>query len=169
MADHQILIVGGGAAGIAAAASLHKRDASLKIVIIEPSETHYYQPGWTMVGAGHFKKEETAKSTASVMPSFVTHIEGAVATFQPEGNSVTLEDGKVISYDYLVVAAGLKLDWGAIEGLEEALGKNGVTSNYRYELAPYTWDLVQNMTGKEAILQFKHQWRGYHRKAHNNQ
>ena len=152
MADHQILIVGGGAAGIATAASLHKRDASLDIAIIEPSPTHYYQPGWTMVGAGVFKKEKTARSTASVMPSYVTHIRGTVASFQPDENSVKLEDGKALTYDSLVVAAGLKLDWAAIEGLEEALGRNGVTSNYRYDLAPYTWELVQKMHGEKAIF-----------------
>ncbi len=152
MSDHQILIVGGGAAGIATAASLHKRNSSLQIAIVEPSATHYYQPGWTMVGGGIFKKEQTAKSTASVMPAYVTHIKGSVATFQPEASSVTLEDGSVLAYDYLVVAAGLKLDWAAIEGLEDALGKNGVTSNYRYDLAPYTWELVQKMRGKEAIF-----------------
>ena len=152
MADHQILIVGGGAAGIATAASLHKRDASLDIAIIEPSTTHYYQPGWTMVGAGVFKKEETARSTASVMPSYVTQIRGTVASFQPDENSVRLEDGKALTYGSLVVAAGLKLDWAAIEGLEEALGRNGVTSNYRYDLAPYTWELVQKMRGEKAIF-----------------
>ncbi|MDA9865137.1 NAD(P)/FAD-dependent oxidoreductase [bacterium] len=152
MADHQILIVGGGAAGIATAASLHKRDGSLKISIIEPADTHYYQPGWTMVGAGHFKKEETARPMASVMPSFVNHIKKSVLSFQPADNTVTLGCGKVLSYDYLVVAAGLQLDWAAIEGLEDALGKNGVTSNYRYDLAPYTWELVQNMRGAEAIF-----------------
>ena len=152
MADHQILIIGGGAAGIATATSLHKRDASLKIAVVEPSDKHYYQPGWTMVGAGHFNKEETERATASVMPAYVVHIKGAVATFRPDDNSVTLEDGRVLRYDYLVVAAGLKLDWAAIEGLEEALGKNGVTSNYRFDLAPYTWELVQSMNGKEAIF-----------------
>lgn len=152
MADYQILIVGGGAAGIATATSLYKRDHTLKIAVVEPSDTHYYQPGWTMVGAGHFKKEETARPTARVMPPYVTHIKGAVATFQPNDNTVTLADGKVVSYDYLVVAAGLKLDWAAIVGLEAALGKNGVTSNYRYDLAPYTWELVQKMRGREAIF-----------------
>lgn len=152
MADHQILIIGGGAAGIAVAASLHKRDASLKIAIVEPSETHYYQPGWTMVGGGIFDQETTARPTSSVMPSYVEHIKGAVATFQPESNSVTLEDGSSLSYQYLIVAAGCKLDWAAVEGLEDALGKNGVTSNYRYDLAPYTWKLVQQMRGKEAIF-----------------
>ena len=152
MSDCQILIVGGGAAGLAVATSLNKRAASLKITIVEPSDMHYYQPGWTMVGAGHFSKEQTVRHTSSVMPAFVNHVKGTVATFQPTENSVTLEDGQTLTYQYLIVAAGLKLDWGAIEGLEQALGKNGVTSNYRYDLAPYTWDLVQEMRGREAIF-----------------
>lgn len=152
MTKHQIVIVGGGAAGIATASSLRSRDASLDIAIIEPSDQHYYQPGWTMVGAGVFTKGETVRTTDSVWPSGIKRIKGAVATFAPKNNSVTLEDGSEVLYDFLVVAAGLKLDWGAIEGLEDTLGKNGVTSNYRFDLAPYTWELVQKMRGKTAIF-----------------
>ena len=148
----QILIVGGGAGGIATATSLLKRDRSLDITIIEPSDDHYYQPGWTMVGAGIFSKEETRRDTLSVWPSGVTRIKGEVEKFEPAKNLVKLSDGSSIKYETLVVACGLKLDWDSIEGLNEALGKNGVTSNYRYDLAPYTWKLVQEMKGKEAIF-----------------
>lgn len=149
---HQIVIIGGGAAGIATASSLKNRNAKLDIAIIEPAEKHYYQPGWTMVGSGIFTKEETERSMDDVWPQEVARIKGAVATFEPEQNSVTLESGKTVGYDVLIVAAGLKLDWAAVEGLEESLGSNGVTSNYRYDLAPYTWELVQGMAGKEAIF-----------------
>jgi len=149
---HQILIVGGGAAGIATAASLQKRNRSLDIAIIEPADKHYYQPGWTMVGAGIFNKEETCRDMTAVWPRGVKRIKGAVATFEPEKNSVTLLDGTIVEYTTLVVAAGLKLDWDAVEGLSDSLGSHGVTSNYRYDLAPYTWKLVQEMKGKEAIF-----------------
>nr|WP_299869867.1 FAD/NAD(P)-binding oxidoreductase [uncultured Roseobacter sp.] len=152
MSHHQILIIGGGAAGIAAATSLHKRNMSLDIAVVEPSDTHYYQPGWTMVGGGVFSQDMTARPMVSVMPPYVTHIVGAVATFQPEQNQVTLQDETTLSYEFLIVAAGCKIGWTAIEGLEETLGKNGVTSNYRHDLAPYTWKLVQTMQGKEAIF-----------------
>jgi len=152
MTKHQIVIIGGGSAGIATAASLKSRDASLDIAIIEPSDQHFYQPGWTMVGAGVFSKAQTVRSTDSVWPTGVKRIKGSASTFSPDTNSITLEDGSEITYDFLVVAAGLKLDWDAIKGLNEALGKNGVTSNYRFDLAPYTWDLVQKMRGKTAIF-----------------
>ena len=152
MTNHQVIIVGGGAAGIATASSLLKRDNSLDIAIIEPADEHFYQPGWTMVGAGVFDKNQTVRTMDAVWPQGIKRIKGAVKSFEPDSQTVTLEDGSAISYDFLVVAAGLKLDWDAVEGLNEALGKNGVTSNYRFDLAPYTHNLVENMQGKTAIF-----------------
>ncbi|MBO6688808.1 MAG: TIGR01244 family phosphatase [Henriciella sp.] len=149
---HQIVIVGGGSAGIATAASLLKRKSNLDIAIIEPREEHFYQPGWTMVGGGVFQAEATRRSMKELMPSKVKWIKAAVATFQPENNSVTLDDGGTVSYDTLVVAPGLQLDFDKIEGLSQTLGQNGVTSNYRYDLAPYTWDLVTNLKSGTAIF-----------------
>lgn len=152
MTKHQVIIVGGGAAGIATASSLRKRDNSLDIAIIEPADEHFYQPGWTMVGAGVFDKNQTVRTMDAVWPQGIKRIKGAVKSFEPDSQTVTLEDGSAIGYDFLVVAAGLKLDWDAVEGLNEALGKNGVTSNYRFDLAPYTHNLVENMKGKTAIF-----------------
>jgi sulfide:quinone oxidoreductase len=57
-----------------------------------------------------------------------------------------------VGYDRLVVAPGLKLNWGGIEGLVDTLGRNGVTSNYRYDLAPYTWKLVDGLRGGRAVF-----------------
>ncbi|SDP88371.1 sulfide:quinone oxidoreductase [Pseudomonas congelans] len=148
----QILIVGGGAAGIATAASLLARDATLQITLVDPADTHYYQPGWTMVGAGIFTPQSTARSMASLIPKGVQWIKAAVATFEPQHNTLTLADGRVLGYQQLVVCPGLKLDWSAIDGLVETLGANGVTSNYRYDLAPYTWKLVQNLKQGRALF-----------------
>ncbi|WP_116867497.1 NAD(P)/FAD-dependent oxidoreductase [Pseudomonas syringae] len=148
----QILIVGGGAAGIATAASLLARDATLQITLVDPADNHYYQPGWTMVGAGIFTPQSTARSMASLIPTGVQLIKAAVATFEPQHNTLTLADGRVLGYQQLVVCPGLKLDWSAIDGLVETLGANGVTSNYRYDLAPYTWKLVQNLQQGRALF-----------------
>lgn len=147
-----IVIIGGGSGGIATAASLLKRRRNLKIAIVEPSEDHYYQPGWTMVGGGVFDAETTQRSTSTVIPRGAKWIKAAAATFEPEDNQVTLEDGTKLQYDILIVAPGISLDWGQIAGLEETLGKNGVTSNYRFDLAPYTYQLVKNLKGGTALF-----------------
>ena len=150
--SHTVVIIGGGAAGIATAASLLKRRSGLDIAIIEPADTHAYQPGWTMVGGGIFEPEVTRRTMASVMPKAVTWIKQAAKSFQPDNNEVTLEDGSTVRYEALVVAPGIRLAWEKIDGLEDALGKNGVTSNYRYDLAPYTWELVQKLKSGRAIF-----------------
>lgn len=150
--QHEIVIIGGGAAGIAIASSLLKRRPTLDIAVVEPSEDHYYQPGWTMVGGGVFKAPVTRRAMASVMPKGVAWVRQAAATFQPEINQVTLADGTVLTYRILVVAPGIRLAWEQIAGLEETLGRNGVTSNYRYDLAPYTWELVQGLKSGRAIF-----------------
>jgi sulfide:quinone oxidoreductase len=152
VASHDIVIVGAGAAGVATASSLLGRDPTLDIAIIDPADTHYYQPGWTMVGAGVFDPEGTARKMASLLPRKVRWIKAAVAAFEPEKNSVVLEGCRVVSYKQLIVCPGLKLDWQAIEGLPETLGRNGVTSNYRYDLAPYTWQLVRQFKSGRALF-----------------
>ncbi|MDH6153452.1 MULTISPECIES: bifunctional protein tyrosine phosphatase family protein/NAD(P)/FAD-dependent oxidoreductase [Paraburkholderia] len=152
VASHDIVIIGAGAAGVATASSLLARDPNLDIAVIDPAETHYYQPGWTMVGAGVFDPEITARKMASVLPRKVHWLKAAVAAFEPESNAVVLEGCRVVSYKQLIVCPGLKLDWHAIEGLPQTLGQNGVTSNYRYDLAPYTWQLVCQLQGGRALF-----------------
>ena len=151
-ASYDVIIVGGGAAGIAVASSLLKRRSGLEIAIIDPADIHYYQPGWTMVGGGIFKPEETAKTMGSLIPKGVHWVKSEVVAFDPKNDSVILEGCRVIKYSRMIVSPGLKLDWEKVEGLSDTLGRNGVTSNYRYDLAPYTWSLVQALKSGRAIF-----------------
>ena len=149
---YDVVIVGGGAGGLAAAASLLKRRPGLDIAVIEPRETHYYQPGWTLVGGGVFSRDQTKRAMAKVMPKGVKWIRAAAAGFAPERNGVILESGDEVRYRALVVAPGLKLLWDKVAGLKETLGKNGVTSNYMFDMAPYTWELVKSLKGGKALF-----------------
>ena len=151
-AHFEVVIVGAGAGGISVAASLKSRKPGLKIAVIDPADIHYYQPGWTMVGGGVFDPQTTARTMGSLIPQGVHWIKSAVAAFEPQNNAVILDGCRVVKYDRLVVCPGLKLDWDAVEGLEETLGRNGVTSNYRYDLAPYTWQLVQELKEGRALF-----------------
>ncbi len=151
-ATYDVVIVGAGAAGIAVAASLLSRKPGLEVAIIDPADIHYYQPGWTMVGAGIFEAQSTAKTMGSLIPRGVHWIKAAVAAFEPKENAVILDGCRVVGYKRLIVCPGLKLDWARVEGLVDTLGRNGVTSNYRYDLAPYTWELVQGLKKGRAIF-----------------
>ncbi len=147
------LIVGGGTAGIAVAARLRAAGQN-DIALIEPSDKHYYQPLWTLVGGGIVAKEESERAEADYIPAGVTWIRDRVATFEPELDAVVLATGNRVSYDFLVIAPGIQVDWNRIDGLEATLGTNGVSSNYRYDLAPLTWQFIKEFRGGTALFTF---------------
>jgi sulfide:quinone oxidoreductase len=153
-AHHRVLIVGGGTAGITVATNLKRRaPAGTDIAILEPSPSHYYQPCFTLVGAGAYALDSTRRPTESLVPSGVRLIRAAAEKFDPENNQVSLRDGSTISYDYLVVCTGVKLDWDKVEGLAETLGRKGVCSNYAPEQANYTRECLQSLKpGSRAIF-----------------
>lgn len=151
---HQIVIIGGGAAGITVASQLLAAQKNLDIALIEPSDKHYYQPAWTLVGGGAYEAKATEKAETEVIPDSVTWIKDYCDRFLPESNQVVTKNQTTITYDYLVVCPGIQLNWHLIEGLSETLGKNGVCSNYLYEQAPKTWEIIQNFSGGTAIFTY---------------
>lgn len=150
--DYDVVVVGGGAAGCAVSASLLRRQPSLRIAIVEPANEHYYQPGWTLVGAGVFDPRQTVRAMADCIPKGVTWLRGAVAEFLPDAQQVLLEDGQRFGYRALVVCPGLALDWDGIEGLRTSLGQHGVTSNYSFQHTSYTWQQVQELRSGKALF-----------------
>lgn len=153
---YQIVIVGGGNAGISIASQLLRKDATLDIAIIDGAKKHYYQPAWTLVGGGEFNIQDTERDEASVIPAGTTWIQQMVSGFKPEENKVYLADGTAIQYEYLITVPGIQVNWGEIKGLKENLGKNGVCSNYSFESAPYTWECIQQTKGGKAIFTNPH-------------
>jgi sulfide:quinone oxidoreductase len=154
--NYQIVIVGGGNAGISVASKLLIEDKSLQIALIDPTDKHYYQPAWTLVGGGAFNIEDTERDEASVIPKGVEWIKQKVTSFSPETNEIALENGESIGYEYLVVAAGIQLNWDDVKGLTDTLGKNGVCSNYSFKHAPYTFECISNLKGGKAIFHNPH-------------
>lgn len=152
MPEKKIIVVGGGNAGLSTAAQLLRKDKSLQIRIIEPSEKHYYQPAWTLVGAGIFDVNKTVRKEKDQIPKGAVWIKDSVETFLPEENKVICKSGDSYEYDALIVCPGIQLDWKKIKGLEETLGQNSVTSNYLFDKAPYTWELIKNFKGGTAVF-----------------
>jgi sulfide:quinone oxidoreductase len=151
---HKVLIVGGGTAGITVAASLKRHGpGGIDIAIVEPSDTHYYQPAFTLVGAGVYDLARTRRTTESLVPSGVKRIKAAAHKFDPANNKVELSTGDAVGYDYLVVCTGVKLDWAKIDGLAETLGREGVCSNYSPDHVRYTWECIKALKpGSKAVF-----------------
>jgi sulfide:quinone oxidoreductase len=149
---HQIAIVGGGTAGITVAARLKRANRHHDVAVIEPSEEHYYQPLWTLVGAGVVRKEVTKRSERDYIPAGVHWLRDWVEEIDPERHRLITRSGQRLSYDALVVAPGLQLDWHKVDGLKEALGQGNVTSIYDYKLASYTWEVLRAFEGGSAVF-----------------
>ncbi len=147
-----IVVIGGGSAGIGLLASLLKRDPHLNIILIEPSDHHCYQPAWTLVGGGAYDLKKTRRPLADVLPNGVTWVQAAVTEILPDEQTLILDSGQRVSWQNLIVCPGLRLAWEKIEGLQDTLGKHGVTSNYSYQHAAYTWQRVQQLKGGKAIF-----------------
>lgn len=147
---YEVLIIGGGTAGLTVASKIAGKVKSLAIV--EPSSKHYYQPLWTLVGGGVFPKETTERNERDYIPNEAKWIQDSVLEFSPDQNFVKTLSGKEIGYDFLVVCAGIQLDWDKIKGLNETLGKNGVCSNYSYQTVESTWENIRNLKSGNAIF-----------------
>ena len=152
----RIVVVGGGTGGMAAVSALDQLPGRDKfdITLLEPSEYHYYQPQWTMVGAGLFPREVTRRPMATLVPAAINWINEACAEFLPHDNHLLTSSGKRVDYDYLIVAAGLKLDWDKIDGIKGNLGKHGICSNYSYDSVASTWENIRNLKRGMAMFTF---------------
>lgn len=148
---HQVVIVGGGTAGITVAARL-RRAGLTDIALIEPAEQHYYQPLWTLVGGGQATAAETARPERKLVPRGVTWVRDRAVGVDPDNRNVALAGGGTVGYDQLVMAPGLQLNFDAVPGLAESVGTRGVSSNYRVDLAPRTWDFIRAVRGGTAIF-----------------
>ena len=127
----RIVIAGAGAAGLTAASRLAAMLDGAQITLIDARKEHFYQPGFTLVGSGIKPMNYVTSSTTDYVPEEVELVQERVAEFDPEGNRIVTESGKAYPYDFLIVATGMKLEYGLIEGMDEKLiGQNGIGSIY---------------------------------------
>jgi sulfide:quinone oxidoreductase len=148
---HRIVIVGGGSAGISVAARL-VHSGEHDVAVIEPSEVHYYQPLWTLVGGGLAPVAESARPELAVMPKGVEWVKDRATAIEPATQTVTLGSGATVGYDFLVVCPGLALDWDRLPGAADTLGRDGVSSNYQVDLAPKTWEMIKDLRRGTAVF-----------------
>ncbi len=148
---HRVVIVGGGQAGISVAARLRRAGVN-DVALVEPSPLHCYQPLWTLVGGGLVEMTKTVRGQASFIPKGVTWILDSAVSVDPVQQHLTTTRGRVLSYDRLVMAPGIQLDWDATPGMPEAMRTPFASSNYDLRLAPKTWEVMRDLRGGTALF-----------------
>ncbi|KAM9815194.1 sulfide:quinone oxidoreductase, mitochondrial isoform 2-T2 [Syngnathus typhle] len=151
---YKMLVLGGGSGGIAMSARMKRMLGAENVAVVEPSEMHYYQPLWTLVGAGAKSLATSGRPTSSVMPSGVKLVKSKVEEINPDANTVCTDDGSEISYDYLIVALGLQLHFEKIKGLPEGFEHPKIGSNYSLETVDKTWAALQSFKEGNAVFSF---------------
>ena len=152
----RIVIAGSGLGGLAAANRLARELDGAKITIVDRKEIHNYQPGYTLVATGVWPVEKVSDRNADLMPAGVEWVKEMVSEFDPEANAIVTDAGRRIEYDYLIVATGLQLDFGQIEGMDvAAIGTNGLGSVYPSpQAAQATWQAMDayRQKGGKAVM-----------------
>ncbi|XP_036910446.1 sulfide:quinone oxidoreductase, mitochondrial [Sturnira hondurensis] len=151
---YEVLVLGGGSGGITMASRMKRRVGAENVAVVEPSERHFYQPIWTLVGAGAKQLSSSGRPTASVIPSGVEWIKARVVELNPDKNCIRTDNGKEISYRYLIIALGIQLDYEKIKGLPEGFAHPKIGSNYSVSTVEKTWKALQDFKEGNAIFTF---------------
>lgn len=152
---YPLVIVGGGAGGCAVASRACRALGAGKVAVVEPSKFHYYQAMWTLVGGGVKTINQSVKPTETVLPKPCVHHLDRVAKFDPTNNTITLEKGEELTYDYLVIGLGIQVNYDKVEGLVDALREDPmVCSNYDKNYVQKTFPAIQKFQGGTALFTF---------------
>ncbi|WP_223846297.1 NAD(P)/FAD-dependent oxidoreductase [Wenzhouxiangella sp. AB-CW3] len=149
----RIVIVGAGAAGLAAANRLSSALDGARITLIDRRERHLYQPGLTLVATGLWKPGQVIDRNQRYVQRGVDWVHASVSEFNPEANRVVTDTGDTIDYDYLIVTTGLHVDFDAVEGMSpDLIGREGIGCVYDTpEHATRTWDMIDRFIDQGGV------------------
>ncbi|MCR6688791.1 FAD-dependent oxidoreductase [Cellulomonas sp.] len=148
---HDVLVVGGGNAGISLAAKL-VRDGCRNVAVVEPRQTHHYRPLLSYVASGMATLDDLRRPERDVIPDGVRWYPDAVTGVDPDASHVHLASGEVLHYTDLALCPGSQVDWDAVPGAEAAMATPAAATSYLPELAPKTWTLLSSLTSGTAVF-----------------
>nr|ABV22505.1 sulfide:quinone oxidoreductase [Arenicola marina] len=153
--NYKMVVVGGGTGGCAAAHMFSRKLGKGNVAVIEPADTHYYQPLWTLVGGGLRKLDQSAQPMNKVLPGACDWIKDSAVQFDPDNNTVFTKHGYEVKYDFLVCAMGLQLNYHLIKGLPEAFDVDpSLCSNYWDKTVIKTRPAMEAVTEGNVIFTF---------------
>lgn len=148
---HDVVIVGGGNAGISLAAKL-RRMGCHDVAVVEPKQVHHYRPLLSYVGGGMATLDDLTRPQQKCIPSGCTWYADHVVAIDPDRSVVRLAGGQELHYNDVAVCAGSQVDWDAITGSKEAVGTPAAATNYLPEQAAKTWTMLSSLTAGRAVF-----------------
>ncbi|MBX9245000.1 FAD-dependent oxidoreductase [Actinotalea ferrariae] len=151
LTHHDVLVVGGGNAGISLAAKL-QRLGCRDVALVEPKAVHHYRPLLSYVAGGEATLDDLRRPQADVVPDGCTWYQDRVVAVDADRSTVRLASGRELTYGDLAVCPGSEVDWDAIPGSREAVGTASASTSYTPELAVETWAMLSALTAGRAVF-----------------
>ncbi len=150
----KLVVLGAGTAGTMAVNKLRRRlGHDWSITVVEPSETHYYQPGYLFLPFGTYQPKDLVRPTRSVLPRGVDMVCGEVSLVDPTARTVLLADGRRLGYDFLVIATGTSPRPDQVPGvLDGGLWRTDIHDFYTFDGALALRDRLAAFTGGTVVV-----------------
>lgn len=150
----KILILGSGTGGTIMANKLRKSldREEWDITIVDKNKTHYYQPGFLFIPFGIYNKQDVIKQKADFIPAGVNIIYSDIDKIVPEENKVLLDGGKILNYDFLIIATGTRIDPDETPGLKGELWHKEIFDFYTIEGAAALREYFETWQGGELVI-----------------
>jgi sulfide:quinone oxidoreductase len=150
----RILILGAGTAGTMMANKLDRvlPEDEWSITVVDKHKIHYYQPGFLFIPFGMYTRKDVEKPKRDFLPGRVDTVFSEIEVIEPDKNRVRLSDGKILGYDFLVVATGTQIRPGETEGLESAGWYDNIFDFYTVEGAVALSKFLKYWEGGRLVL-----------------
>ena len=128
----KVVILGAGTGGTIMANKLRKAldRNEWDITVVDKDKTHYYQPGFLFIPFGIYNKNDVIKPKSDFLPPGVSVLYQGIDKIEPDNNKVLLEGGKILNYDYLIVATGTDINPDETPGLKDKLWRKEIFDFY---------------------------------------
>lgn len=150
----KLVILGAGTGGTIMANKLRKvlDRSEWDITIVDENKNHYYQPGFLFIPFGIYTSQDVIKPKADFIPPGVKLLFNKIDKIEPGNNRVLLAGGNVLTYDWLIIATGIRLVPEETPGLKDKLWYKKIFDFYSLEGAVAMHEFFRNWEGGRLVL-----------------
>jgi sulfide:quinone oxidoreductase len=150
----KLLILGAGTAGTMMLNKLYNilDQNEWEFTIVDQFKSHYYQPGFLFIPFGIYSRQDVTKPKYDFFPPGVNVIFNSIDRIDGKENKVYLDGGKVLQYDYLILATGTETRPDMTPGLKDKLWYKDIFDFYTVEGAVALHNKFKDWEGGNLVM-----------------